>query len=119
MANWKIRPKDPFFVGLDQFSRLKDICLLLSQCIGDLKAHEGHLENEKVIRGLYLKIKEFIETKKDTLKELEIIKKHLAEVKIILDSNGNSAEEALKELVTCCKKLGKLQFRKDCGLVEA
>lgn len=112
-------PERSFFVGLEQFSRLKDICLLLSQCIEDLEVHEGHFKDEKVIRGLYLIIKEFIETKKDTLKELETNKKYLVEIKIILDRDDNSAEEALKELVTCCKKLGKLQFRKDCGPVEA
>jgi len=115
LSNWKTRPKDPFFVGLELFSRLNDLFLLLNACIEDMNKNAGKIEDERVIRGLHSKIKEFIEAKKDIAKELEIIRGYLANVKVILDDAGTSAEGALEKLKNYCNKLGMLQLRGECG----
>lgn len=119
LSNWKPRPKDPFFVGAELFSRLTDVNFLLQEFIAEIDAAGKHFEDEKVIREVYIKIKEFIEANQDKKRELEMIKVHLSEIKDILDEEEASAENALDLLEGYCKKLAKLQLRKDCGLVEA
>lgn len=118
LSNWKNRPKDPYFVGLELFSRLNDIYLILNQCIEDLDTYEGDFKDKNIIQGLFLKLKELIESNTDAIRELETIRSYLAEIKTILDKNDNSAEEALKELESYCKTLGELCSRKNCGLIE-
>jgi len=119
LSNWKPRPKDPFFVGAELFSRLADVYFLLQEFIVEIDAAGKHFEDEKVIRGVYLKIKEFIEANQDKKRELETIKAYLSEIKDIFDDDEASADNALNILEGYCKKLAKLQQRKDCGLVEA
>lgn len=118
LSNWKIRPKDPFFVGLELFSRLNDMFLLLNACIKDMNKNAGKIEDERVIRGLHSKIKEFIEAKKDIPEELEIIRGYLANLKAILDDTDTSAEGALEKLKNYCIELGMLQLRRECGVSE-
>ena len=119
LSNWKKRPKDPYFVGAELFSRLTDMCILLEEFIAEIDAAGKHFEDEKVIRGLHVKIKEFIEANQDKKRELETIKAYLSEIKDILDDDEISAENALELLKGYCKKLAKLQLRESCGLVEA
>lgn len=119
LSNWKPRPKDPFFVGAELFSRLSDVYVLLHEFITKIDAAGKHFEDEEVIRGVYLKIKELIEANEDKKRELETIKSYLSEIKDILDDNETSAENALEILDGYCKKLAKLQLRENCGLVEA
>ena len=119
LSNWKPRPKDPYFVGAELFSRLIDVGDLLNEFSAKTDTAGKHFEDEKVIRGVYLKIKEFIEANQDKKRELETIKAYLSEIKDILDEEEASAENALDLLEGYCKKLAKLQLRKDCGLVEA
>ena len=119
LSNWKPRPKDPFFVGAELFSRLSDVYVLLHEFIAKIDATGKHFEDEEVIRGVYLKIKEFIEANEDKKRELETIKSYLSEIKDILDDDDTSAENALELLDGYCKKLAKLQLRENCGLVEA
>lgn len=119
LSNWKSRPKDPYFVGAELFSRLTDVCDLLEEFIAKIDAAGKQFEDEKVIRGVYLKIKEFIKANQDKKRELEAIKAYLSEIKAILDDEEASAENALELLEGYCKKLAKLPLRKDCGLVEA
>ena len=119
LSNWKPRPKDPFFVGAELFSRLIDVYLLLQEFIVKIDAAGKHFEDEKVIRGVYLKIKEFIEANRDKKRELETIKAYLSEIKDILDDEGASAENALELLEGYCKILAQLQLREDCGPIEA
>ncbi len=119
LSNWKTRPKDPFFVGAELFSRLTDVCILLEGFIAKITAAERHFEDERVIRGVYLKINEFIQANKAKKQELENVKVYLSEIKAILDDEDSSAENALELLERFCKKLAKLKVRKDCGTVEA
>jgi len=119
LSNWKPRPKDPFFVGAELFSRLIDVFLLLQEFIAKIDAAGKHFEDEKVIRGVYLKIKEFIEANRDNKRELETIKAYLSEIKDILDDEGASAENALELLEGYCKILAPLQLRENCGPIEA
>lgn len=118
LSRWKPRPKDPYFVGLELFSRLTDVNSVLDSFIKELKGHEGQFEDEQIIRGLYLKITEYIETKNDIATELKIIKGYLAEVKAILDDTDASAEEALDKLENYSKKLSKRLESKNCMETE-
>lgn len=118
LSRWKPRPKDPYFVGLELFSRLTDVYSVLDLFIKELKGHEGQFEDEQIIRGLYLKITEYIETKNDIATELKIIKGYLAEVKAILDDTDASAEEALDKLENYSKKLSKRLESKNCMETE-
>jgi len=119
LSNWKSRPKDPYFVGAELFSRLADMSVLLEKLIAKIDAAGKHFEDEKVIRGLYLKIKEYINANQDKKRELETIKVYLSEIKDILDEEKASAANALDLLEGYCKKLARLRLREDCGLVEA
>jgi len=119
LSNWKPRPKDPYFVGAELFSRLTDVCDLLEEFIAKVDAAGKHFKDEKVIKGVYLKIKDFIDANQEKKRELETIKAYLSEIKDILNDEEASAENALDLLKGYCKKLAKLQLRKDCGLVEA
>lgn len=119
LSNWKKRPKDPFFVGAELFSRLMDVYLLLRDFITELDASGKHFEDERVIRGLYFKIKDFIGANQDDARELETIKTYLSEIKRILDDEKASAENALELLEGYCNKLAPLRLREECGDVEA
>jgi hypothetical protein len=119
LSNWKPRPKDPYFVGAELFLRLTDVYLLLQEFIAEIDAAGKHFKDEKVIRRVYLKVKEFIEANQDKKRELETIKAYLSEIKDILDDEGASAENALELLEGYCKKLIKIPLREACGLVEA
>lgn len=119
LSNWKKRPKDPFFVGAELFSRLTDVFRLLEQFITEIDAAGKHFEDERVVRGLYLKIKDFIDANQDTKRELETIKAYLSEIKHIFDDEKVSAENALELLEGYCKKLAPLRLREECGDVEA
>jgi len=119
LSNWKPRPKDPIFVGAELFSRLADVLDLLEDFLTKIDAVQAQFEDENVIRGLYLKIKEYIKANQDKAQELEVIKSHVSEIKNILDDEKASAENALELLENYCKKLETLQLREDCGLVEA
>lgn len=119
LSNWKPRPKDPLFVGAELFSRLADVLDLLEGFLAKFDAARVQFEDETVIRGLYLKIKEYIKANQDKFRELETIKLHVSEIKYILDDEKASAENALELLENYCKKLAILQLRGDCGPVEA
>ena len=119
LSNWKPRPKDPIFVGAELFSRLTDVLDLLEGFLTKIDATGKQFEDENVIKGLYLKIKEYIEANQDKSLELEMIKSHVSEIKNILDDEKASAENALELLENYCKKLESLQLREGCGLVEA
>jgi len=119
LSNWKTRPKDPYFVGAELFSRLADMSVLLEKLIAKIDAAGKHFEDEKVIRGLYLKIKEYVNANQDKKQELETVKVYLSEIKDILDEEKASAANALDLLEEYCKKLAELRLREDCGLVEA
>lgn len=119
LSNWKPRPKDPTFVGAELFSRLTDMLDLLEEFLIKLDATRKHFEDEKVITGLYLKIKEYIDANQDKKRELDVIKSYLSNIKDILDDEDASAENALELLENYCKKLTALQQREGCGLVEA
>jgi len=114
LSKWKPRPKDPYFVGLELFTRLMGVYFILDAFIEGLDGCKVQFEDEKVILNLQLKIKEFIETKKDVAAEFEIIKEYLAEIKAILDNSDSSAEEALKELENHLKKLVKRLLSGSC-----
>ncbi len=119
LSNWKPRPKDPIFVGAELFSRLVDVLDLMEGFLTKFDAARVQFEDENVIRGLYLKIKEYIETNQDRFRELEAIKSHVSEIKHVLDDEKASAENALELLEDYCKRLAVLQLRGDCGPVEA
>ena len=119
LSNWKSRPRDPIFVGAELFSRLADVLDLLEGFLTKFDAARVQFEDERVIRGLYLKIKEYIEANQDKIRELETIKLHVSEIKHILDDKKASAENALELLENYCEKLAALQLREDCGPVEA
>ncbi len=112
------RTNDPYFVGLELFSRLTDILEILSKVITQINASGKHFEDERVIRGLYLKINEFIEANQEKRRELDNIKSHLSEIKAIIDDEETSAENALELLKEFCKKLERLSVARDCGSVE-
>jgi hypothetical protein len=119
LSNWKPRPKDPIFVGAELFSRLTDVLVLLEDLIPKIDAVGTPFDDEKVIRGLYLKIKEYIHANKDKKRELDVIKSYLTNIKDILDDEKASADTALILLENYCKGLATMRLRDDCGLVEA
>jgi len=81
LSNWKSRPKDPFFVGAELFSRLTDVLVLLEELITEIDAIGTPFEDENVIRGVYLKIKEYITLNQDKRQELDVIKSHVMNIK--------------------------------------
>ena len=118
LSNWQKRPKDPYFVGLELFSRVNDMYSVLDLCVKDLDAKNKQIIDEKIIRRLHLKLKMFIKTKRSVVKELNIIQNYLNKIKEILEDPKSNAEEALKQLENFSKKLNKVQSRPDCGLIE-
>ena len=118
LSNWKPRPNDPIFVGVELFSRLNDVLVLLEDLIPKIDAVGTPFGDENVIRGLYLKIKEYIRANQDKKRELDVIKSYLANIKDILDDEKASADTALRLMENYCKKLTTRQLRNDCGLVE-
>jgi len=119
LSNWKSRPNDPIFVGAELFSRLTDVMVLLKDLIPKIDAVRTPFEDENVIRGLYLKIKEYIHANQDKKQELDVIKSFLTNIKDILDDEKASADTALSLLENYCKTLTTRQLRDDCGLLEA
>ena len=119
LSNWKPRPKDPFFVGAELFSRLTGVLDILEELITEIDDIGTPFEDEKVIRGLYLKIKKYIVANQDKKQELDVIKSYLTNIKDILDDDKASADTALNLLENYCKTLATQQQRSDCGLVEA
>lgn len=118
LSNWTLRPKDPYFIGVELFSRLIDICEILHYIITKLDIAEKHFEDEKVVRELYLEINGFIELNQKKKSELDRIRVYLSDVKSILDDKDTSAENALELLKGFCKKLEMLSLTQDCGSVE-
>ena len=119
LSNWKSRPKDPFFVGAELFSRLTDVVDLLEDLISDIDTIGRSFEDEKVIRELYLKIKEYLTANQDKERELGAIKSHLTNIKNILDDDKATADTALNLLEDYCKRLALQPLKNDCGPVEA
>jgi len=119
LSNWKPRPKDPLFVGAELFSRLTDVLDLLEEFLIKLDAAKKHFEDERVVRGLYFKLKEYINANQNKNQELSTIKTYLMNIKNILDDEKASADNALELLEAYCKKLAALRIRKECGIVEA
>lgn len=119
LSNWKSRPKDPMFLGAELFSRLTDMVAFLEELIAEIDAIGTSFEDESVIRGLYLKIKDYIEANQDKKRELDIIKSYLSNIKDILDDEKAFADTALELLEDYCKILASQQLREECGLVEA
>ncbi len=119
LSNWKPRPKDPMFLGAELLSRLIDILDLLGDFLAKIEAVEKPFDDEKIIRGLYLKIKEYVHANQDKKQELETIKSYLTEIKTILDDERATADTGLGLLENYCKKLSVLHLRSNCGLVEA
>ncbi|MFO8018640.1 MAG: hypothetical protein R6U96_08395, partial [Promethearchaeia archaeon] len=95
-----------------------DVFRLLRDFITEIDAAGKHFEDERVIRGLYIKINDFIESNQAKKRELEKIKTYLMEIKDILDAEVVSAENALELLEVYCKKLTALKSREDCGDAE-
>ena len=118
LSKWKPRPKDPYFVGLELFSRLIDIHSILGSFIKESEGIEGQFEDEQVIKGLYLKITEYLESKNNIATELRIIKGYLTKVKAILDDPNVSAEDSLDKFEQFSKSLGKRLSCKNCAEVE-
>lgn len=118
LSNWKVRPKDPYFVGLTLYARLKDVYRVLDLCVKDLEAKNRQFKDEKVVRKLHSKLKEFFKTKTDDVKELKVIRKYLSDIKNILDEPKTSAEIALKKMEKYCDTLKKQSSRANCGLTE-
>lgn len=118
LSKWKPRPKDPYFVGLELFSRLTDVHSVLVSFIEELEGLKGQFEDEPVIRDLFLKITEYIESKNDILVELNIIKGYLAEIKTILDDNSATAEQSLDNLEQYSKNLGERLTCENCFEVD-
>jgi hypothetical protein len=119
LSNWKPRPKDPFFVGVELFSRLSDVLNILEELTTEIDAIGTPFEDEKVIRSLYLQIKEYITTNQDKKRELDVIKSYLTNIKAILDDDNASADTALNLMKNYCNTLAKRQLRNDYGLIEA
>lgn len=119
LSNWKSRPKDPFLVGAELFSRLTEVLVLLEELITEIDAIGTPFEDENVIRGLFLKIKEYITSNQDNKQELDVIKSYLTNIKDILDDDKASADTALNLLENYCKTLATRQSKNDCGSVEA
>jgi len=118
LSNWKARPKDPYFVGLTLYSRLKDIYQVLDLCVSDLDAENKELKDEKIIRSLHLKIKEFFKTNLNEIKELKAIKNYLMDLKSILEDPNSSAREALKDLENYCRNLEGDHLKTNYGPTE-
>lgn len=118
LSRWKPRPKDPYFVGLEAFSRLEDLCSILSFLATGLKNVEGLFPDEKVIQGLQTKVKEYIESKKDDVAELRRVKEYLAAIKAILDDESRSGEESLKQLEKYSEFLNTKRSSGACGETE-
>ena len=119
LSNWKPRPNDPMFVGAELFSRLIAVLDLLGEFLAELDAVGKPFEDEKVIRGLYLKIKEHAKINQDKIQEIETIKLYLINIKNILDDEKATAENSLELLENYCKRLAPLRLREDCGTLEA
>ena len=107
------------FVGAELFSRLTDVLVFLEEILNEIDAIGTPFEDEKVIKGLYLKIKEYIEANKDKKRELDTIKSYLSIIKDILDDNNASADTALELMESYCKTLAAKLSKDDCGLIEA
>ncbi|MBD3256274.1 MAG: hypothetical protein GF383_14345 [Candidatus Lokiarchaeota archaeon] len=119
LSNWKRRPRDPIFVGAELFSRLMDVLELLEEIVLKMNAIGTPFEDEKVIRGLYLKIKDYINTHQDKKQELDAIKSYVVDIKDILDNDKASADTALSLLEDYCKELVLRLHGNDCGVIEA
>jgi precorrin-6B methylase 2 len=114
LSKWKPRPKDPYFVGLESFSRLTDVNSILDAFLGELGGSGCQFEDEPVIRDLHLKISDYIKSKSDIATELGIIKEYLAEIKTILDDIDVSADKALDKLEQYSKILDKRLVSENC-----
>jgi hypothetical protein len=119
LSKWKPRPKDPYFVGLELFSRLTDVCSILDSFIKGLEGIQGEFMDEQIFRDLYLKITEYIASKKDIATELDIVKGYLIEVKAILDDTDVCAEDALDKFEQYSKNLGQRLSSKNCMETES
>lgn len=119
LSNWKPRPNDPFFVGTELFSRLADVLVFLEKLLLKIDAVGKPFEDENVIRGLYLKIKDYINVNKDKKQEMDVIKSHLSNIKNILDDEKASADIALQLLENYCKILTTREAKDDSGPVES
>ena len=114
LSKWKPRPKDPYFVGLELFSRLADINSILDAFLRELRDSKSHFKDEPVIRDLHLKISDYCKSKTDIVIELRLVKEYLAEIKAILDDIDASADKALDKLENYSKILVNRLSREDC-----
>jgi len=114
ISKWKPRPKDPYFVGLELFSRLTDINSILDAFLGELRDSGSHFEDEPVIKDLHLKISDYCNSKTDVVIELGLVKEYIAEIKAILDDIDASAEKALDKLEKYSKILVNRLTSEDC-----
>ena len=118
LSKWKPRPKDPYFVGLELFSRVVDIHSVLDTLANELKQHEGHFKDEYVIIDLHEKISEYIKSNTDIAAELQTIKGYLADIKGILDNDTVSAEQCLDTFEQYAKALEECLSSTNCGEIE-
>ena len=118
LSKWKTRPKDPFFVGLEIFSRLKDVYSVLKLFLEGIDGQIVNFEDEKVIRGLYIKIRKFLEENQEVARELDLIKGYLSDIKVILDDSNTSANEALEKLEIFSDELEQRLIIDKCSETE-
>lgn len=118
LAKWKPRPRDPYFVGLELFSRLTDMHSILDSFVKELEGHEDQFKDEYMIKDLYGKITNYLKRNNDVVTELQVIKGYLVDIKAILDDEGASAEESLDKFEAYVKILGKRLSSEHCGETE-
>lgn len=118
LANWKRRPKDPCFSGLELFRRLADVMDVLDEAKTDVKA--GCLSGAagKAVIDFHKLISSIIGEHEGDATELGCIAGHLSTLKDILTDLETSSSEGLKSLQIFRTSLRKHRLTDRCGPVE-
>ena len=120
LSNWRPRKTDPAFSGLTYYQRIKEIALVLVECVSDLDNQLVKLDKkeERRIRKLNLKLQEILDPLQKAAKELSRIYIHLQELSEILENTEESAQEGLALLKHFTGTLTRRKKKKSRGPIE-
>lgn len=118
LANWVKKQKDPSFSGLLLFDRLQDVFTLINEArsmIGKKPFTRGEI---KTLDRLHKKLARMVAKIGPMASELVAIKRHLKQLKGILNDLTTSKIAGLKKLRKLRDKLRKYRFSSSCKTIE-
>ena len=107
LSNWRRKPKDPCFIGIELVDRITDILIRLNTL--QTKVQEGKIpfskRDTKVLHRITEKVQTILNQELSAVEELKRIRNHLTSIVKVMDEPNVTAFEGLKNMQQICETL--------------